>query len=979
MQTALARKPEEGKSHAAPEPGEVPELSPETVAGARVGMPLFLRRLSGGPPPVQRQEATKDLGEDDELRDEEESAVQAKLEVNEPGDVWEQEADGVASAVMRKEELAASTSHGTPPGVQRKCAACASSGQTCSECAEEEEEPDVVQRKAASAGPSPSGSSIPIPDSGAPLSGAVRERIEPVLGTDLSSVRVHSSPAARESARSLRARAFTHRDHIWVGPGQSADDVELMAHEAAHVVQQTAGPGGPKPVQRAPDTPAASIPADPQRASGPCAILVEGLSNEGLLFQLNRARLYLTQHQRGEGEWYDYANLLRRLSGERRRRIQAGHVWLAEPGLLHVPPLLYAMSSRGALQISVERVEGAMVAGLPTAAGRTLMTPQQFDRFLAQRNIPAVDPAEYFARQDPTRPNPLLLDLPPELRTVYRDPILSVDPGPSDLLAPWRFAPRVLPGAPGIGGGPLGSGGPDAPGILPPVIDPLRASTPGVGSQVLHPLFPGSSSYTYVVSAGQALRELNQSPGSVASSGPERVYLPAGAPAAAPLLPVASGLVTAVPSAEANPFLFPDGSGHASPVSGMSSLGFLGQPDVPLPANSTGILWEGSHTSDFVVMNGRIFPRGFRASMLTHGRSDIERMLMAGGGPTTARLNVGTPGTYANDALFPFFPGAVAVYRRDGTPLQAEELMRLMATAGPAMEGQEYRYSAPSADSPTGRSALRRAGALAARRGIPNWCPAGAQSCINLPMAVHDVALGGRHMVLPAEGGAPPIDLADPHAATARNMDRFVELPDAFFEERGLVRVRLGPRMLGGVGMSGVLGAGTSLVGDALLSPEGTSPHYVRDASLGFASSAAGHVAENYFTNFAANRFAGAGVAPGSPATLGRFAGSTGVAFVLAPAMTVVGMAFDDEQYTRIDYAARAGRSTVAAGGGALATGAFFALMGSEVPIAGNIAGFLIGIGAYYLTDQTLGEATEESIRESLGEGGCTNGVGPGR
>jgi hypothetical protein len=239
-------------------------------------------------------------------------------------------------------------------------------------------------------------------------------------------------------------------------------------------------------------------------------------------------------------------------------------------------------------------------------------------------------------------------------------------------------------------------------------------------------------------------------------------------------------------------------------------------------------------------------------------------------------------------------------------------------------------------------------------------------------MAVHDVALGGHHMVLPGQSGT-TIDLADPRNATAQNMDRFVDLPDSFFEERGLVRVRLGPRMLGGVGMSGFLGAGTALVGDALLSPEGVEPHYVRDASLGFVSSAAGHVAENYVTNFAANRFVAAGVAPSSSATLGRLAGGTGVAVVLAPVMTGVGMAFDDEDYTGIDYAARMGRSSVAGAGGALATGLFMIAVGS------NPVGWLVGIGAYFLTDMAVGEETEEAIREGLGEGGCTDGVGPGR
>ncbi|HEY2290786.1 MAG TPA: DUF4157 domain-containing protein [Thermoanaerobaculia bacterium] len=161
---------------------------------------------------------------------------------------------------MRKEEPSASGGpglcpkceeerrlHGASPGIQRRCAEC----EAKLEGAEEDEE-ETVQRKPVSSGPVPPGLSLPVPDSGSPLSGALRQRIEPVLGTDLSGVRVHASPAARESARSLKAKAFTHRDHIWLGPGQSADDAELMAHEATHVVQQTAGADGPKPIQRAP-------------------------------------------------------------------------------------------------------------------------------------------------------------------------------------------------------------------------------------------------------------------------------------------------------------------------------------------------------------------------------------------------------------------------------------------------------------------------------------------------------------------------------------------------------------------------------------------------------------------------------------------------------------------------------------------------------------------------------------------------------
>ena len=45
---------------------------------------------------------------------------------------------------------------------------------------------------------------------------------------------------ASRAAASLGARAFTHRNHIFLGTHESSNNVRLMAHEATHVVQQNA-------------------------------------------------------------------------------------------------------------------------------------------------------------------------------------------------------------------------------------------------------------------------------------------------------------------------------------------------------------------------------------------------------------------------------------------------------------------------------------------------------------------------------------------------------------------------------------------------------------------------------------------------------------------------------------------------------------------------------------------------------------------
>ena len=79
-------------------------------------------------------------------------------------------------------------------------------------------------------------------ESGAPLTPHVQEAIEKSLGVDLASVRLHSDPAAKKKAKSLSARAFTFGSHIFLGEGEHEGDVGLIAHEAAHVVQQQSGP-----------------------------------------------------------------------------------------------------------------------------------------------------------------------------------------------------------------------------------------------------------------------------------------------------------------------------------------------------------------------------------------------------------------------------------------------------------------------------------------------------------------------------------------------------------------------------------------------------------------------------------------------------------------------------------------------------------------------------------------------------------------
>ncbi len=82
---------------------------------------------------------------------------------------------------------------------------------------------------------------------GTSLPQTVRRALEPKLGVDLGPVKVHTGPQAVQLTRDLQARAFTHKNHIYYGDGQSPHDLRLTAHEAVHTIQQ----GAVKPYSRA--------------------------------------------------------------------------------------------------------------------------------------------------------------------------------------------------------------------------------------------------------------------------------------------------------------------------------------------------------------------------------------------------------------------------------------------------------------------------------------------------------------------------------------------------------------------------------------------------------------------------------------------------------------------------------------------------------------------------------------------------------
>jgi Domain of unknown function (DUF4157) len=81
---------------------------------------------------------------------------------------------------------------------------------------------------------------------GSRLDGGVAGELGQALGDSLHDVRVHADDHAASLARAVSARAFAVGSDIFFGAGEyaphSAEGAQLIAHEAAHVIQQRGAP-----------------------------------------------------------------------------------------------------------------------------------------------------------------------------------------------------------------------------------------------------------------------------------------------------------------------------------------------------------------------------------------------------------------------------------------------------------------------------------------------------------------------------------------------------------------------------------------------------------------------------------------------------------------------------------------------------------------------------------------------------------------
>ncbi len=187
----------------------------------------------GNQPSIQRQPLFQGLSQEINSSS---FPIQAKLMIGQEGDKYEQEADQIATAVVRQMNVSAIDSTGGGETVQ---------GQ-------DKDTPTPllnmprVQRQSSEVGgiasPNIEAAISQARGGGQPLPDNLRQRMQPLLGVDLSGVRVHTDTQAHRLSQSLQALAFTTGRDIFFRQGEFNPNnqvgQELLAHELTHVVQQ---------------------------------------------------------------------------------------------------------------------------------------------------------------------------------------------------------------------------------------------------------------------------------------------------------------------------------------------------------------------------------------------------------------------------------------------------------------------------------------------------------------------------------------------------------------------------------------------------------------------------------------------------------------------------------------------------------------------------------------------------------------------
>ncbi|MBN3960851.1 DUF4157 domain-containing protein [Nostoc sp. NMS8] len=184
---------------------------------------------------------------------------QTKLTVNQPGDVYEQEADRVAQQVMQtmgesvSKQSVQREALPEEEELQMKSLADANTSLQREALPEEEEELQMKSLADTNISLQRQGDGVAATSDletsiqqerggGQPLSDNIRQPMEQSFGTDFSSVKIHTDSRSDQLNQSIQARAFTTGQDIFFRQGEYAPEShggkELLAHELTHVVQQ---------------------------------------------------------------------------------------------------------------------------------------------------------------------------------------------------------------------------------------------------------------------------------------------------------------------------------------------------------------------------------------------------------------------------------------------------------------------------------------------------------------------------------------------------------------------------------------------------------------------------------------------------------------------------------------------------------------------------------------------------------------------
>jgi Domain of unknown function (DUF4157) len=295
--------------------------------------------------------------------------VQAKLRVGAVDDPLEQEADRAADAVMRL-PIPVSTSSLAPARISRN-----SLGQR------------AIQRGAA-----PTSVHQALSTPGVPLEAPLRRDMEERFGHDFSQARVHSDALAQQSAREVGALAYTVGQDVVFGAGEFAPSTprgrRTLAHELAHVVQQSASGAGGRIVQRQPKAhpPTPTPQRPPPKTRDPAAevqhILTGNAPARNLKAWLDahpadlpvaeRVLLEKATTATAEKEWKDLGDLL-------------GEVFARDPNSQPARTTLIGQVGAKADDVWAQYTEGALMGAIKQWAA----DPHERARIVAKTTVPA--------------------------------------------------------------------------------------------------------------------------------------------------------------------------------------------------------------------------------------------------------------------------------------------------------------------------------------------------------------------------------------------------------------------------------------------------------------------------------------------------------------------------------------------------------------------------------------------------------------